>query len=398
MHPLVHAIVEVIRSWGFTIPMTLLITGAGFSVRRGFPLTSELLYRIHHYVSTVPAKDKVNTTLALFEPFLEILRERAQGTDFEVIMTTARTQSLQGKADWLAELGIPEEVLPDYIRKTPEFAYDMLLYGMACALHGRGFPDPLQGFNQYYEFYTKNEIHCVITTNYDDLWERIFWFADQGLGNIDYGFRPGALLAATETTRHPVSDRYGVYVPRVSARPQHPAAPRMQLLKIHGSSNMTYCPGCDHPIVFDYAVPAPDYLSEPVEIIPGRPHVMTFDGTQFAWFETCGYHSAFHCGDPGDQPPYQSETRLKPLCVPPVQNKETLPEWSLLAAVQEQAMQAADTSSRAIIVGSAIREHDQQLLELIELLRGEVEFIGDDAAFARLKQRCPQAIHVAACF
>lgn len=395
---------------------TVLLTGAGFSIPWGLPSTSQLFERV---VGMQVGNSDIQQGMIV--PLAKMLRRvRAkQGDRFDLEDFTTWIVE-EGLADeggsynvqWWSKLGFPSEEEPD---EDPEFFHRMLLWAYALVLL-MGDPwsntwggNPLWRPPNCYQSLERRfgPLKGIITLNYDMLPEHMF--SQRG---IDYGFRRKDLLVARDFHRETLDmtpmhrkqfaklrelgstitpqeeaqfsqafDKQDYH--RINADHEFEPGP-FPVLKVHGGMNIAHCPGCDKSIVL------PPWLRR-----AGHKQ-WDYPGYEFGWARCGGHDASFHCVRPTgtDIPPNMEPKRLRPMAIPPIKDKTKLPQWQLVAPVQEKAIQLATSAKRLVIIGTSMRTADNILWDCVRAATGEINFVGDATAFSSLKGSQPQAVHL----
>lgn len=351
--------------------MRVLVSGAGFSKCWGYPLTWEISSKLKELLERDPPAERAGTSSQFIIDFLEALEasdaEEAPD-DYEEMLTelhaAASTGDLSFWEAWDVDPG--ELFVPD-----PEYWYNQLQWGLGVVLNWGGWGAPPErlverwrGPPAAYTAFLKElgPFDAYLTLNYDIIPEQLV-----GEAVVDYALPEGQLADVVAFHEDHQASRTGQPIYSVETIPWERPEDGVPILKVHGSANMAYCPACEQALVFPERVPG----YHPAE--------------QLAWLSTSAYRCAVHCAEPDLMDPPSTPERLHPMLVPPVENKEELPAWNFLEAVQERAIELASQADEAVIVGTSVRSSDRILHDILtELADSEITFIGGDDAKQRL--------------
>lgn len=396
--------------------MRILVSGAGFSVTWGHPVTKHIPDTLRELVKKMPpqmrqgaSREEMEKAFGSMEEWLpaeapEDIKEKVRGwakevrehglTDADVppgplenvvrfldqYARSARSASWdyedlltffkgaideKTRDDVAAELGIEAEA---FYYPDPEWYFETLLYGLGAALNWTGpaarahVDGGVRVPSRYREFEnTYGPIDGVITLNYDMVPE----YALSHGRSIDYGLSKARLVR--QFIEHDQEGVTGQYIHRMTAKAYSRPKNGFPVFKLHGSLNMAYCPKCGHVLViphgnFDEAKPLVEH----------------------AWLGTLGYHCAMHCGTPNLRSPPSSEEKLRPLMVPPLADKRGLPELDLLEDVKRAAIELVGRADEVLVVGTKVRPSDGALHEVLQAGAGKkFTFLGTDAEAKR---------------
>lgn len=362
--------------------MRLLITGAGFSKAWGLPLTSELANVMQSTIQDIPEDEREETAEHMLLFLAELERVHGKDVDLEKILTKLfdgmdeeyEPGWLQGAEAVWQDLKLDSANLwhPPFIPiADPAYHYYALQWALTAALNWNGWAAPPDGISRIWfgipQAYARlieehGPFDAIITLNYDVLPEYLF------PGAVDYGFPDEAVLDVVDHRHYDYQAANGQWVSRAIAEPRLHFPPEVLVLKLHGSVNMVHCPACDKVLLYPRRLP---WDREPAE--------------QFAWLDSAAYQCTLHCGELDEIAPSLSPGRLLPLMVPPVEDKEHLPQWSLLGPVQERAVNVASSATSAIVVGASLRESDRALTNVLQALSCPIKLVGGADAETRLQ-------------
>lgn len=356
--------------------------------------------------------------LAMVEPLARMLRtvKNVQGEKFDledfttwVVEEGLADESGDYNVHWWSKLGLPQNEEPN---EDPEFFHRMLLWSYAVVLimsdrwsnvfggDASWRPPPCYGTLEQ-KF---GALKGVITLNYDMLPEHMF--SERG---IDYGFRRKDLLVARDFHRESLDLRsmheknfqkmkelgggmsesfiqnFQEHMGRqdyhrINADNEFQPGP-FPVLKVHGGMNICHCPECDTSIVLPPWFRWAGHKS------------WDYPGYEFGWARTGGHDASFHCRKPTatEVPPNMEKFRLRPMAIPPVKQKEKLPQWPFVKAVQERAVALASDSERLLVVGASMRSADGILWDCVKAASSDILFVGDPKSFESLKAVQPTA-------
>ncbi len=380
---------------------TVLITGAGFSVGIGHPLTNNLLrvgiailvkhrqansrYSVINetlrFLLAVASANKLRHKDGKKEIDLESLLQALWNSHKDQLGKSSPLQSAPSLSSW-------ED--PEYLRQNnygwqKQFDIDpgILVYS--------GNPKDIfdqvvlvireilwwtwNGSTDTYVKKIEKEIGSlagVITTNYDVLPEYIFPRQVQ----IDYGFSQNDYCVVRDVTvdnhRHIIASTKNI----------DGLKPRVPLIKLHGSINLALCPACNKVISFPLEFGG---VNESFH----APTPMWY----FAWEGAYRLGMIFHdCQPIPTEESKKREMRLRPLVAPPMTHKEDLDHWNILAPLQARALAVLDACDRVIIIGSAMRPSDHQLLGLIKTIKDKAIILyGSETDLDALKKLVPNS-------
>lgn len=363
--------------------MRLLVTGAGFSKAWGLPLTRELAEVTCKTLEGMENEGLPGTAQHLVLFLKELQRVHGPHPDLEDVLTILREgMDEEYEPGWMEkaplvwnQLKLDQSTLwqlPGLGVADPAYHYYALQWGLGATLNWNGWGAPPDGIKRSWfgipQAYARllaehGPFDAVISLNYDVVPEYMFF------GPIDYGLPEDQMLDVLDHVNHDYQAANGQWVSRVVAEPRRVFPGGKIVLKLHGSVNMAYCPTCEKMLVYPRRLPGD---REPAE--------------QLAWLGTAAYNCTLHCGEVDDLAPSLSPGRLQPLMVPPVNNKEQLPQWNLLNSIQERAVELAAKATEVVIVGASLRPSDQALTNVMEAVRCPVKLIGGADASARLKE------------
>lgn len=377
----IHRVLKVFKS---EVPSpdpdstAVLITGAGFSKAWGYPLTNEIPRRILEKLRPIPSKDW--TTSQALENAL--LRLPAGNDDFELLLTALKRCTEGHGCGELVALGLSHSGSHSPLLPSHALLYDLLIGGFDRVLNGAHqwvgdeYSDEsfrtltatiVQAETAYQELsQTFGPFGAFVTTNYDMLPE----FPFSANMPADYGF-PSERVArvVSVATKHTPYDQ--TYMAVTTAEYNVPKG-SVPILKIHGTQNGAYCPTCDKVLLY------PDITSESMSI-------ESLVNVSSAWGQTTNHHYSFHCGEPSK---FLTDTpSMRPFFLPPIESKNSLPEWEVLTHVRKRAIEVLSRADRAVVIGTNVRPSDEQLRELLALLKGKrVWFIGGPEGYERLRK------------
>ena len=356
----------------------LLITGAGFSKAWGHPLTGELERGIKRVLEQEPEEEREGTSAQHIIDFLDALAKSTapnKPRDFEELLSMLRKEGDNRGTDVWDRMGIPRSALAV---RDPEYYYENLQWGLAAVLNWTGWGAPPDGWARasrgipraYARFMQElGPFDAIITLNYDTVPEYLV-----GERAVDYGIPDARVLDVIgfeEDSRRSPLDQV-IY--RVRTVPRQSRDDSVPILKLHGGLNLAYCSACRKAVLFPFQLPG---------YAPAEP---------LAWLRTAAYNCTVHCATPNYDSPASTAGRLRPLMIPPLDDKSTLPEWPYLAPVLDRVRTLADTATSVLIVGTSVRPSDTMLLDLLDRLRGKsVKFIGPEDAMPRLTARTGNA-------
>lgn len=361
--------------------MRVLITGAGFSKAWGLPLTRELAKVMRSTIEAIPADERDGTAEHMLRFLFELERVHGSDVDLELILTKLYTgMDEEYEPEWperaaevWEDLGLEPANLwcpPIMPVADPAYHYYALQWALAATLSWNGWAAPPDGLKRMWfgipHAYARlldehGPFDAIITLNYDLLPEYLFPAA------VDYGFDDDTILDVIDHLQWDYQAANGQWINRAIAEPANHFPAEILVLKLHGSVNMVHCPSCDKVLLYPRRLP-PD--REPAE--------------QFAWLDSAAYQCTLHCGELEEAAPSLSPGRLLPLMVPPVENKEKLPQWAVLGPIQQKAVNIASKATAAVVVGASLRESDRALTNVLEALECPVTLIGGTDAVARL--------------
>lgn len=371
--------------------MRILITGAGFSKAWGLPLTCELADSMLKTLAAMPAGGRGEIVAHITKFLIELQRVKGKEPDLEDILTTLREGMdedyqpgwEQGASDVWDRLGLDPRNLwkPTFFPVAdPAYHYYALQWGLAATLNWNGWAAPPEGLQRVWfgipQAYAKlldehGPYDAVITLNYDAIPEFMFY------GGIDYGLQEGQILDVLDHVAHHHRAANGQWVSQAIAEPRTCFPDGALVLKLHGSVNMAYCPTCAKVLLYPRRLPGD---REPAE--------------QMAWLATAAYNCTIHCGEINELAPSLSPGRMQPLMVPPVSNKEELPQWEFLQPIQQRAVEIASVATAATIVGTSLRASDAALTQVVKALACPVTLIGGADARGRLQELGITATHL----
>lgn len=372
----------------------LLITGAGFSVGIGHPLTAELLdvgltlLLAHRQADT--RYSEINSVVRLLLEIKRVNRERsARGQDeldLEELMQAlwdARAKdpppgdwgwgenpehARKHNFGWHEPFGIDAGVLVD--GGDPKALFPMVVWVLREILYWCA-----DGTTEEYVRKIDHELGSlvgIITTNYDMLPERLIGAHRAEV--IDYGYPPEELLNVVRGT----VDKGRIIIEAQRRVHTDQAVP---VIKLHGGLNLAYCPSCKKILSF----PLRD-----IGIKDGSHDSAA--GWYFAWEGAHRFGRLFHGCTPLPDDQRQYDLRLRPLVAPPMKKKEDLDHWPMLMQLQRSASDVIDRARRVAIIGSALRPSDGQLLGLIGRLRDkEIVLYGHEPDLRRLGELLPES-------
>jgi hypothetical protein len=196
---------------------------------------------------------------------------------------------------------------------------------------------------------------ALVTVNYDLVPEE--WLAPGVLFDYSLGSRVRLATRSLPGKLPPNDFAYSL----VQHQPFRPEGGRV--LKLHGSLNWCYCAECRLPIVFRKKVA--------FDSVKGTFDFDNFILPEMAWQNTSGYWFSFHRKPGARQVLSQCGHQLRPLMIPPLENKDSLPEWELLAPVWSMAREMLRGCEQVVLAGCGVRSADRDLQGLLSLAAGK---------------------------